>query len=362
MPPDRTANEHAGIRWKVLPELSATALAVPALLHGLRSFWSRDHRYGDDVLPLCKPWMANLLVLLGPLLRPFTRRRDFPAQLRNPQVMRSKVMRRDFEIFVRMPDDVVEGSPRRYPMLVAMDANGGFATTAETVDRLARAGEIDEMIVVGIGTPRAQGELEFGFRRFEELSPPVPAGHRYDDALGSFFRSVFALRGQEAQAQLGQAPGFHAFITGELLPRLLARLPVDAQDISLLGHSAAGTFVGYALAQTQSPFSGYVCLSPGVGIGNDWMLREAPASLAQHGKLPRIFVAIGAEEQHNPFNLIAGIPRASEYVALLREHGAPATDFHVLDGETHTTIYPRALAQSLLALHPARRVSLAVNQ
>jgi predicted alpha/beta superfamily hydrolase len=134
---------------------------------------------------------------------------------------------------------------------------------------------------------------------------------------------------------------------------------VDAQDISLLGHSAAGTFVAYAIAQPQSPFASFVCLSPGVGIGHDWMLREAAQSLTQRGRPAHLFVAIGAEEQHNPFNTIAGIPKAAAYVALLRGHGAPATDFHVLDGETHTTIYPRAVAQSLLTLRAPRGTSRA---
>ena len=340
-----------GISWKLLPEASAVGLAIPALLHGLRTFWGRAHQYGDEVMPLTHAAIHHSARALAPLLRRLARRPVFAPNRANPQVVRAQAMGRDFEVFVALPQGI-KPPQGGFPLLIALDANGGFATVVETVARLARAGETEPAIVVGIGTPRAEGDLEFGFRRFEELSPPMAADYRFDDVLGRFFRALFALRGQDARVQLGQAPAFHDFIASELLPQLLTSLPVNAQAVSLLGHSAAGTFVAYALAQPQSPFSGFLCLSPGVAISGGWMMRNAASSLAQRGRPAKLFVALGGEELHNRFNGIAGIPETLPWVQRLRAHGLPDAKCHVLQGETHTTVYPRALAQGLRAILP----------
>ena len=150
--------------------------------------------------------------------------------------------------------------------------------------------------------------------------------------------------------QLGQAPGFHDFIAHELLPALLARYPLDPRAISLVGHSAAGTFVGYALAQPDSPFANFICLSPGVGICGNWMLNSGLKPPSGRAAPARVFAAIGGEELHNRFNIVAGIPQTQTYVDLLRKTGACDIEYHALDGDTHTTVFARAVAQALRVL------------
>jgi predicted alpha/beta superfamily hydrolase len=347
----------AGVKWKALPESTAAGIAVPALMHGLRAFWGSAHQYGDEVVALAHPLVSLGVRALGPLLRPLTRRRVFAADTSTPQVLRSQAMGRDFEIFVALPPSAAANPQRRYPAVVALDANGCFATLSELTARLAHAGDIGEAIIVGIGTPRSQGDLEFAFRRFEELSPPVPAGYRYDDVLGRFFRSIFALRGQDARRQLGQAPGFHQFINRELLPQLIADLPIDSAALHLLGHSASGCYVAYELAQPGSLFSGYLCLSPGVAIGGDWMRQNATSG--GRGREPQLFVAIGSEEMHNRFNIIAGIPQTPAWADELQRNGGPAAPCHLLDGETHTTVFVRAVTQGLCAVLSRDRTAAA---
>ncbi|HEY1076128.1 MAG TPA: alpha/beta hydrolase-fold protein [Fontimonas sp.] len=342
------------IDWNVLPEASAGSLFVPALVHGLRRFWGRDHRYGDEVIALAHPLVARLLRALTPALRPFTARSRPAALAGERHILRAQRMGRDFEVFVTVPDSAAGDAARRYPAILALDANGGFATVAEIAAGLARAGDIPEAIVIGVGTPRSEGELEFGYRRFEELSPPPAPGYRYDDALGRFFRSAFALRGEDAREQLGRAPAFHDFLANELLPKLGASLPIAAGSLCLLGHSAGGTFVAYAAAQPRSPFRDFLCLSPGVAISGDWMLqaRNLPPRRALRG---RVICAIGDEELDNRFNRIAGIPQTLRYVDALRDRGIDAAACQVLGGESHTSVYARAVAMGLRAvLAPAK--------
>lgn len=335
------------LRWQ--PGLGASTLAMPALLDGLRSLWGTGKNYGDNVVPMGKRAVSGLMELLSPVFRRLRRRPPTAFDPANRQLLRAEQMARNFEIFVSLPASYAPASLRRYPTLLVLDANIEFSTVAEAAARMAAAGEIAETLVIGIGTPRSEGPMEFAFRRFEEFSPPAPRGYAYGDDLGRVFRSLFAVRGQDARRRLGRAPEFFRFIVDELLPLLQRQLPVDAGDLGLLGHSAGGTFVGYALYRPDSPFRRYFAVSPGVGISDSWLLNHA-----QRGDMtPRAGLAVltlGSLERDNAFNRMAGIDRTEEWGLRLREQ-RPALDLRCecLEGETHSSVYPRAVALSLKA-------------
>lgn len=328
-------------------DLSTGSLAAPALLDGLRCFWSGNKEYGQQIVGMRRPLMHGLMELLSPLFRRLRRAPPTAFDPSNPQLLRCEAMDRNFEVFVSLPASYLAASLRRYPALLVLDANIEFATVAETSARMAAAGEIAETIVIGLGSPRSEGPQEFGFRRFEEFSPPAPAGYAYTDALGRIFRGLFAVRGQDARQRLGMAPEMHRFITAELLPRLQQSLPIDAGDLGILGHSAGGTFVGYALYQKDSPFRRYCAVSPGIGISDSWMLKHTQAGeLAARART--VVLTIGSLEKGNHFNRIAGIDRTEEFGSRLQAQ-APQIDLccECLNGETHSSIFPRAVALSL---------------
>lgn len=342
-PDDRT---RAPDTFKCLPEATREGLRVPALTHGIRTLWGTRHAYGDNLMPLCRPWVTRAMVLAAPLIRAL-RSRATPAETgaKNRHVLRSEVLDRDFEIFVNLPRRVPhEGA--RFPMVIALDANSTWSCVAETASRMARAGEIEDLIVVGIGVPRAEGDIAFGLRRFEELAPPARP-EAFERAIGRFFISIFALFGRDARATVGRAPQFHRFLVEELIPALLQSLPVDPSRLCLVGHSAAGTYAAFELVQSDTPFGRFAVLSPGVAISDDWMLNP-DGGLSPSAAGRQVWVTIGSEEQLNAFNTLAGIPQSSRYVQALRDN-APGVhaDYTALDGETHTTVFPRALAMAL---------------
>ena len=346
LPDDRALVSTA---FKRMPEAMREELCVPALTHGIRTLWGGSHAYGDNVMPLSKPWVARALMLAKPLIRRLRALPEpTPAGVRNRHVLRSDILDRDFEIFVSLPHRVPNDSTT-LPMVIALDANTTWSCVAETASRMGRAGEIEDVIVVGIGVPRAEGDIAFGLRRFEELSPPS-GPDAFEGALGRFFLSIFALFGRDARAHFGLAPQFHRFLVGELLPSLLKSLPADPSRLSLVGHSAAGTYAAFELAQIDTPFKHFAILSPGVSISDHWMLKlEGGLNTKAPGR--QVLVTIGAEEQHNAFNILAGIPQSSRYAQALKTRAPTARiDYAVLDRETHTTVFPRALAM-VLAQH-----------
>lgn len=323
--------------------------ALPALLRGLRATLATGAVYGNNIVAMRKPWLSAVLSTVAPLLGAL-QRRAAPLDSSAPHLLHSQRMDRHFEIFAALPASAASQSQRRYPLLVVLDANIEFSTVAEEAARLAAAGHIEELIVVGVGVPRALGETEFAFRRFEEFSAPAD-GYNFDDDLGRIFRSLFAVRGQDARRELGKAPGFHAFLVHELLPLLQAQLPVDAQRCGLLGHSAGGAMLGYTLLQADSPFSRYLSVSPGVGISGSWILRQLPGHADKVRPDARLFLCVGSEELDNTFNGIAGIPQTEHYADQLRRLTGVDASFHCFEGTTHSSVFPAAVAMGLRRLY-----------
>lgn len=333
-----------GIAHHRLDEASDEGCVVPALIHGVRAFWSTGLLYGDEMMPLSRPWVSAVLSRAVPFIsflrKPFGESSNKGGEP-SRYVFQSKILGRNFEIFVSLP-----ASPPRsaagYPAIVALDANSTWSTVMETAARMADANEIEDVVAIGIGVPRSEGDISFGLRRFEELSPPVDAA-AWVNPLGRFFVSIFAMFGRNATKHFGLAPQFHQFLTQELLPTLTPILPIDPSRLHLVGHSAAGTYVAYEAAQADTPFKFFGALSPGVAISDSWMLKR-DGGLAKSGNELDMLVTIGGDERSNAFNTLAGIPQSERYASEMKADALCNVEYLCLDGETHTSVFPRALA------------------
>lgn len=333
------------IERRVLDDDPRSDASVVALVTGLRMLFATGLSYGRKVSVLHKRHMPALLRMMSPLTR-----RLLPAPGKapaaNPHQIRASKLARDFEVFACLPASAALDPTRRYPALLVLDANIEFATVAETAARMEAAGTIEEIVVIGLGTPRAEGALEFSYRRFEEFAPPTD-GYDFNDDLGRIFRSLFAMRGQAARQRLGRAPELLDFIGDELLPALVLSLPIDRSRLGLLGHSAGGTFVGFALARRPELFHYYAGISPGIGISGSWLMRQRFDGDAIRNSGAVLALSIGEAEIANAFNRIAGIPETAAFAAHVRTQSALPVAYRCFDGETHSSIFPRAVTQAL---------------
>ncbi|NGY03182.1 alpha/beta hydrolase-fold protein [Solimonas terrae] len=339
------ANDSLQILRRALDDEPHADIKVAALSHGLQTLLESGIAYGRKVESLRKPYMPPLLRLVSPVARRLLPRPG-KSPANNRFLVHAAAVGRDYEVFTCLPASAGQDPARRYPTLLVLDANIEFATVAETAARMAKAGIIEELIVVGLGAPRAEGPVSFGYRRFEEFSPPAD-GYAFDDDLGRIFRSLFAMRGEDARRRLGQAPKLLDFIGNELLPQLADALPIDKSRLGLLGHSAGGTFVGYVLSQRPDLFHHYAGISPGVGICGNWLMRRSFADKAIVESGANVFLAVGEAEMRNLFNGIAGIPLTGAFAEQVRRQSGLAVRYRCFDGETHSSIFPRAVTQAL---------------
>ncbi|PTU28255.1 alpha/beta hydrolase-fold protein [Stenotrophobium rhamnosiphilum] len=348
-----TLGSVAKISDQKLKDTPVDDLGLPAAVHGMRSFWRTGTVYGKGVAAMRAPWAPIVFAALSPLLRLILPKPIKASGQSNPYLIHSKSIDRDFEVFVSLPRSFTAGSSRRYPAMYVLDANIEFSTAAEAAAALAAQGIIEEVIVIGVGVPRAEGAVAFGFRRFEEFSPPTD-GYDFKDDLGRIFRSLFSVNGQDARRQLGRAPHFFNFMVNELFPKLSTQFPIDSGNTALLGHSAGGTFILYALCQADSPFKHYAGVSPGLGVSGSWLLNRHDADFRASQNAQSLFLSLGSEEKNNLFNQYAGIDKTEAFAERLRH----ATDLSVksmcFENESHSSTYPRAVINALSSAFPSK--------
>jgi predicted alpha/beta superfamily hydrolase len=262
----------------------------------------------------------------------------------------SAVLGRRYEISVALPLSY-HATDRRYPVLVVLDANLAFAGTVETARVLALGGEAEELIVVGVGSPWAEGMEGFGRRRFYEFSP----AERWDvdGPFAEVTKAAFAQAGVDPQV-MGGAPKFLRLLTEEVLPVIGRDYRADLTSPGLFGDSAGGAFALYALLSGVSPFRKYICGSPATAQCNDALYRMEEHYAATHSDLDAaMFLAAGSEEMGSPFleggGIASGVCRFSGLFAL-RQYPNFRVTSHFFPDEGHVSVIPAIVSRGIRTL------------
>ena len=141
----------------------------------------------------------------------------------------SDVLSEDLGYRVYLPASYRWASNRRYPVLFLLDGENRFGHTSTSVDTLAGAGEIPEMIVVGIDSTQ----------RTRDFTPTHWA----------------------AIAGGGGADKFRRFLASELIPEAEKKFRSNGYRI-LSGHSLGGLFTLYCLSAEPNLFQAYIAIAP----------------------------------------------------------------------------------------------------
>ncbi|UFS65956.1 alpha/beta hydrolase [Paracoccus denitrificans] len=148
-----------------------------------------------------------------------------------------------------------------YSAILALDGNATFPILWHLREKLAPEAPV---ALVGIGYP-VETRFDPARRWFDLTSPgkqPVPAQD--------------GLRGPGDRPTGGQ-DAFLQMIAAQLLPELGRRLPLDAGDLTLFGHSLGGLFVLNALFTQPGLFARYAAADPSTWWNAGEPLREARA-------------------------------------------------------------------------------------
>ena len=232
--------------------------------------------------------------------------------------------------------------PGGWPAVVLLDAAGCFATCVEAMRRMSRrqdATGVGQAVLIGISP--ADGD-------------PANARRQRD------FTSTRTGGKADAGADAGGAEAFLAFIERQVLPTVSARLPLAEGRLTLFGHSLAGYFALWVLANRPRLFRSYAAISPSI-----WWDREGLFDAFSRAQIAdrRLFMAVGEwEEALPPWQL--GLPGSEEALArrkarrmianvlelgaaLQAAMGEERASFRLLPEEDHASIVSAAIPRML---------------
>jgi predicted alpha/beta superfamily hydrolase len=254
----------------------------------------------------------------------------------------------EYRIFVGLPPSF-GSDDRTYPALYVLDADSWFGTVLEISRSRSYAGEIGEILVIGVGYPTGYDIAVQTERRTYDFSS---SEWDPDSALYREAAAVFETLGKEFR--FGGAPAFVDFIADELQPLIAERYQGDPADRGIFGHSAGGNFVGHALFSRPDAFTKYISACPGFSF-NDWdVFRLEEEYAAAHDDLPvTLYLAAGEGEvlQFGKFGLLSGTARMAES---LHSRGYPNLKLtcEFLAGKTHETAVTEILQRGLEIFWP----------
>ncbi len=148
----------------------------------------------------------------------------------------SKEAKRDYHIYVRLPEDYDANADKSYPTVYLLDGDSTFPMLAPLHLFMHYDDKVPEAIVVGIA--------------YGGFDPSV--NKRHED-----FRMVMD------DGSKGRAPGFLAMLEKELIPRIEARFRTNPARRVIVGQSRGGTATLYAAYRKPGLFWGHIASNPG---------------------------------------------------------------------------------------------------
>ena len=224
------------------------------------------------------------------------------------------------------------------PVIYVLDGDAVIGQAAG-VSRFAQlGGDAASHIVVGIGYPGADDDLEqWTINRCRDLSP-----HPFAIPVPAF-----------ADMPTGGGDAFWHVLRDQVFPAVETRYDIDPARRHLIGASLGGLFVSHILdVDRGQTFHGYGIVSPAYFHADGAVLQRMQQLQARDMEVGTlIHMAVGSLEEAGawaPFKMVTNTQLAMDALA-----GAGlAVTGGIIDGETHNTVYASAYGRALRAFVP----------
>lgn len=223
----------------------------------------------------------------------------------------------DYVLMVHVPPACRAGGCHAAYLL---DGLAWLPTFARISDDLAAQQRMEPIIIVGIAYRDA---FDTGDLRKHDFTPP-------------FGRTPGATGGADA---------FLSALNDELIPFAEAHLPIEPDRRTLIGHSYAGLFATYALANAPDEFNGYLIMSPALWFDGGKIF-GVPILPSQNART--VFLAADTPRGEGRSDMARDTMRLN---AALLQHTDLRVSHALLLGETHNSMVAPAARRGLLALY-----------
>jgi predicted alpha/beta superfamily hydrolase len=224
----------------------------------------------------------------------------------------SRLLERDLQIIVRLPDNHQPGS--LYPTVYLLDGGALFPMLAGYYHYLRFEEVVPDLIIVGIS---------YGSGSFE----------------GGNYRSTDYTAPSKERAYWGGASKFQQALKQEILPLIETSYPANPDDRILFGQSLAGQFVLFSAFSNPGLFAGHIASNPALHRNLDYFI-NLPVN--QKAGTTKLFVVSGSED----FPEYA-MPRNNWISHQMKTKPAIDLEIETIEGYGHFSLAPEAFRQGL---------------
>jgi hypothetical protein len=235
-----------------------------------------------------------------------------------------------FRLLIGLPRDYDKRQSTRFPVIYLLDADYAFPLAQEMLRHATDRGQLKEAIVVGIGYPDGDSDLD-----------------RY---VQNRTRDYTPLYNAQEQKDSGGAAEFLEVLRAELLPYIDNTFRTDPHDRMIVGHSFGGLFAAYAMLSAPDLFQHYLVVSPSLWYGNRMMFPLAADYAKNHRALAAdVFYAIGSFENRPDLAMVDDMKAFDAQLTAAHLRGYHSS-LMVFDGDIHNSVFPAALERGLRVL------------
>ena len=163
-------------------------------------------------------------------------------------------------------------APRRHVLAMPRASNGVDYVLIVHVPDACRAGGCSALYVLdGLAWLPTFAKAEDELIARHRMAPQILVGIAYVNALdtGGLRKHDFTPAFGRTPNQTGGADAFLQVLREEIIPYAEEHLPIDPSERGLAGHSYAGLFAAYSLAQAPNLFNRYLIMSPALWFDDE---------------------------------------------------------------------------------------------
>lgn len=242
-----------------------------------------------------------------------------PFQIPAIQVAQIKdsAMDRDYELYIKLPDDYDPESDQLHPVIYIADARWHIEIISGSIEYL-----VPNAILVGIswekGLPAQQS-------RMRDYMPDKYTGENYEHPTG-------------------QAREHLAFIQNDVFKYMESEYRTDTMRRTYFGYSASGTFGSYILLTQPQTFQNYIIGSPATLFSEQFAHEYEPIAKTIPESLDvNVFLSVGSDEEpeyvENAFSLMRFLES--------RKTDDSNLEFKVIESADHGVAFPMSAMQGL---------------
>jgi uncharacterized protein len=259
---------------------------------------------------------------------------DANVKIKNSAVnkLTSKYTGETYDIYISYPDNY-KNSGKKYPVLVALDAEVNFGAVSYISQRLTKDELIPELFIVGVAYQGDTDEDTYYSLRSRNFTPTT------DKAQEERHKNKF-------KSGTGGAENFVKFLSLELFPYLTNNYPIKNEDRTIYGHSFGGLFGTHVLINHPTLFDNYLLLSPSLWWNQKATLKDLEQNPSISSKQIKVYIGIGALED-------SMVDDHLNMARILKKNNPDNSNIksEILDYETHRTIFGRGFTNGLRFLY-----------